>query len=128
MCTSCTGRSRLRICPVLHGFTMESASASLTSLPGTYLMLTSYCCIRSSYALTWVGQRRDIWCRWTFRVQCWSSDFLFQSATYWRMRWGHWLAAGQPESSLRSLNVNDEWLCTVMVFKQLIGGDGLLQV
>ena len=64
---------------------------------------------------TWAGQRRDVWCRWTqavygsyalprvvhrricviaqvqtrcptFRVQCWRSDFLFQSVTCWRMR------------------------------------------
>ena len=48
MCTSCTDRSRPRIGHVLHVFTLESASVSLTSLPGTYLMLTSYCCMRSS--------------------------------------------------------------------------------
>ena len=36
--TSCTDRSRPRIGPVLHGFTLASASASLTSLPGTYLI------------------------------------------------------------------------------------------
>ena len=33
-----------------------------------------------------------------------------------------------PESSLRSINLNDERLCTVIVSKHLIGGDGLLQV
>ena len=48
MCTSCTDRSRPRIGPVLHGFTLESAFASLTSLLRTYLMLTSYYCMRSS--------------------------------------------------------------------------------
>ena len=33
-----------------------------------------------------------------------------------------------PDSSPRSINLNDEWLCTVIVSKHLIGGDGLLQV
>ena len=47
MCTSYTDRSRPRIGPVLHGFTLERASASLTSLPGTFLMLTSCYCMRS---------------------------------------------------------------------------------
>ena len=125
MCTSCTDRSRRRIGSVLHGFTLESASASSTSLPGTYLMLTSYCCMLSSIRANLGGQRRDVWCRWTqvvcgpyalpravhrriggidlvqtrcptFRVQCWSSDFRFQPVTYWRMRWGHWPATVQP--------------------------------
>ena len=48
---------------VTYGFTLESASASLTSLPGTYLMLTSYCCMRRSIYTCqpgW-GQRRDVW-------------------------------------------------------------------
>ena len=73
----------------------------------------------------WVGQRRDVWCGWTravygpyalpraddrrigeiaqvqtrcppFRVLFKSSDFLFQSVTYWQMRCGNWLAAVQP--------------------------------
>ena len=67
-----------------------------------------------AYAPTWVGQRRGVWCIWTqavygpytllravhigiggiahvqtrcpiFRVQCWSSDFLFQSATCYNL-------------------------------------------
>ena len=51
MCTSCIDSSRPRICPVLHEFTLVSASGNLTSLSGTYLMFTSYCfmwsCIRA---------------------------------------------------------------------------------
>ena len=45
---------------------------------------------------------------------------MFQSVTYWRMRWGHWLAVVQPQSSLQSSNLDDEWLCTVIVSKHLI--------
>ena len=33
-----------------------------------------------------------------------------------------------PDSSLRSINLIDEWFCTVIVSKHLIGGDDLLQV
>ena len=33
-----------------------------------------------------------------------------------------------PESSPRCINLNDEWVCTVIVSKHVIGGDGLLQV
>ena len=62
MCTSRTYSSRHRICPVLHGFTLESASASLTSLPGTYFMHTSYCCMRSSIRANLRGAAKR--CSW----------------------------------------------------------------
>ena len=135
MCTSCTDRSSPLIGPVLHWFTMESASASLTSLPGTYLMLTSYCCMRSSICANLGGAAKRCLVQMdrriggiaqvrtrcpTFRVQCWNSDFLFQSVTYWRMRWAIGLQQCRPESSLRSINLDDERLCTVIVSQHLI--------
>ena len=87
-------------------------------------VLDSHVVLLYAYVPTWVGQRMYVRCRWTqaiygpyalpravhrriggiaqlqtrcpaIRVQCWSSDFLFQSATYLRMRWGHRLAAVQ---------------------------------